>query len=86
VTWLGKAATFLLLAALPVLVVAGAFPVTGPVLSPVGIGIALVGAVLYWLAGIGYALATRRTIVGRRNDTPEPSATLIRQRRSPDGR
>lgn len=86
VSWVGKGATFLLLAALPVLVVAGAFPVTRPVLGPVGIGVALVGAVLYWLAGIGYALATRRTIVGRRNDTPQPSATLIRQRRSPDGR
>jgi cardiolipin synthase len=82
----GKAATFVLLAALPLLVVAGAFPVTAVVLLPVGIGVAVVGAVLYWVAGIGYAVATRRTIVGRRNDTPEPSATLIRQRRSPDGR
>ncbi|MGN6744245.1 MAG: CDP-alcohol phosphatidyltransferase family protein [Amnibacterium sp.] len=86
VTWVGKAATFLLLAALPLLVVAGAFPVTAVVLAPVGIGVAVIGAVLYWVAGVGYALAVRRTIVGRRNDTPERSATLIRQRRSPHGR
>ena len=86
VTWVGKAATFLLLAALPMLVVAGAFPVTRGVLLPVGTVVAVIGAALYWVAGIGYALATRRTIVGRRNDTPDPSATLIRQRRSPDGR
>jgi cardiolipin synthase len=86
VTMVGKAATFLLLSALPLLVVAGAFPATAPVLLPIGIVVAVVGAVLYWVAGLGYALAARRTIVGRRNDTPEPSATLSRQRRSPDGR
>ena len=86
VTWVGKAATFVLLSALPILVVAGAFPSTSPVLTPIGIVVAVVGAVLYWVAGTGYALAARRTIIGGRNDTPEPSATLIRQRRSPDGR
>jgi cardiolipin synthase len=86
VTWVGKAATFLLLSALPLLVVAGAFPSTSRVLLPIGIVVAIVGAVLYWAAGAGYALAARRTIIGARNDTPEPSATLIRQRRSPDGR
>lgn len=86
VTWVGKAATFLLLSALPLLVVAGAFPSTSHVLLPIGIVVAIVGAVLYWAAGVGYGLAARRTILGARNDTPEPSATLIRQRRSPDGR
>jgi cardiolipin synthase len=86
VTWVGKAATFLLLSALPLLVVAGAFPSTWSILLPVGIGVAVVGAALYWAAGVGYAVSARRTIVGGRNDTPEPSATLIRQRRSPDGR
>ncbi|MCU1473188.1 CDP-alcohol phosphatidyltransferase family protein [Amnibacterium sp.] len=86
VTRVGKAATFLLLSALPLLVVAGAFPGTARILLPIGIGVAVVGAALYWAAGIGYTLSARRTIVGHRNDTPEPSATLIRQRRSPDGR
>ena len=86
VTWRGKIATFLLLAALPLLVVAGAFPATAWLLEPIGLVVAVVGAVLYWVAGIGYAVASRRTFVLRRNDTPEPSANLIRQRRSPDGR
>jgi cardiolipin synthase len=86
VTMIGKAATFLLLSALPLLVIAGAFPSTAWILLPIGIVVAVVGAALYWAAGAGYALAARRTIIGRRNDTPQPSATLIRQRRSPDGR
>jgi cardiolipin synthase len=86
VTLIGKAATFLLLAALPVLVVAGAFPGTGAVLRPTGIGIAIVGAAAYWVAGVGYLVVTARSIADRRNDTPGRSANLIRQRRSPDGR
>jgi cardiolipin synthase (CMP-forming) len=86
VSWTGKIATFLLLAALPVLVIAGAFPPTAELLKPVGLVVAIAGAALYWVAGIGYAIVSARTIAGHRNDTPEPSATLIRQRRSPDGR
>ncbi len=86
VTMVGKVATFVLLSALPLLVVAGAFPSTSGVLLPIGIVVAVLGAVLYWAAGAGYALAARRAIIARRNDTPERSATLIRQRRSPDGR
>jgi cardiolipin synthase len=86
VTRVGKAATFLLLSALPLLVVAGAFPSTAGVLLPIGIAVAVIGAALYWVAGVGYTLAARRTIAAHRNDTPEPSANLIRQRRSPDGR
>jgi cardiolipin synthase len=86
VTRVGKAATFLLLSALPLLVVAGAFPSTAHVLLPIGIAVAVIGATLYWVAGVGYTLAARRTIAAHRSDTPEPSANLIRQRRSPDGR
>jgi cardiolipin synthase (CMP-forming) len=86
VTMIGKAATFLLLSALPLLVVAGAFPSTSPVLLPIGIVVAVVGAVIYWVAGVGYAIVTWRAVAAQRNDTPKPSATLIRQRRSPDGR
>jgi cardiolipin synthase len=86
VSRVGKAATFLLLSALPLLVIAGAFPSTSGVLLPIGIAVAVIGAVLYWVAGVGYAVAAGRTIAPHRNDTPEQSATLIRQRRSPDGR
>jgi cardiolipin synthase (CMP-forming) len=81
----GKAATFLLLIALPVFVCAGAFPATSSALIPIGVVVSVVGAVLYWAAGIGYARTVRRKIVERRNDTPRVSASLSRQRRSPDG-
>jgi cardiolipin synthase len=86
VTFAGKTATALLLIALPLLVVAAAFPATGFVLRPVGLGVAILGAALYWVVGVGYILWTARAIVARRSDTPGRSATLIRQRRSPDGR
>ncbi|MDQ1513672.1 MAG: hypothetical protein QOC59_1514 [Microbacteriaceae bacterium] len=86
VTLVGKAATALLLIALPLLVVAAAFPATGSVLQPVGLGVAIVGAALYWVVGVGYIRWTARSILARRIDTPGRSANLIRQRRSPDGR
>jgi cardiolipin synthase len=82
----GKLATALLLAALPVLVVAATFPATGPVLLPLGLGVAVLGAILYWTAGIGYALATRSVIRQQRNDTPRPSVTLATDEEAPDGR
>ena len=82
----GKWATALLLAALPVLVLAATLPATAPVLLPVGLALALVGAALYWAAGIGYAMATRSLVRGRRDDTPEPSVTLATQEEAPDGR
>jgi cardiolipin synthase len=86
VTLLGKSATALLLIALPVLVVAAAFPVTRSVLQPIGLGVAVLGAALYWVVGVGYIIWTARAIRAPRNDTPRPSGSLIRQRRSPDGR
>jgi hypothetical protein len=61
-------------------------PATAPVLLPVGLALALVGAALYWAAGIGYAMATRSLVRGRRDDTPEPSVTLATQEEAPDGR
>ncbi len=82
----GKWATALLLAALPVLVLAATLPATAPVLLPLGLVVAVVGAALYWLAGIGYALATRSLLRRRRDDTPEPSVTLATHEEAPDGR
>jgi cardiolipin synthase len=86
VSRVGKLATALLLAALPVLVFAATLPVTAPVLLPVGLVLAIVGAALYWAAGIGYALATRSVIRQQRNDTPMPSVTLASHEEAPDGR
>jgi cardiolipin synthase len=82
----GKWATALLLAALPVLVFAATVHVTGPVLLPIGLVLAIAGAALYWTAGIGYGLATRSLIRERRNDTPMPSVTLATHEEAPDGR
>jgi cardiolipin synthase len=86
VSRVGKLATALLLAALPVLVCAAAVPVTGPVLLLVGLVMSIIGATLYWAAGVGYALATRSLIREQRNDTPMPSVTLATHEEAPDGR
>jgi cardiolipin synthase len=86
VSRVGKLATALLLAALPVLVCASAVPDTGPVLLPIGLVMSIIGATLYWAAGIGYALATRSIIREQRNDTPMPSVTLATHEEAPDGR
>ena len=51
---LGKVATFCLFYALPVIMIAHAFPVTAPVATPVGFAFALWGAFLYWWAGALY--------------------------------
>lgn len=86
VSRVGKIATALLLAALPVLVLGATLPATAPVLLPLGTGVALVGAVLYWVAGIGYAMATRALIRAQRSDTPRASVTLASHEEAPDGR
>lgn len=51
---LGKVATFCLFYALPIIMIAQAFPVTAPVADPVGWAFAVWGAFLYWWAGIVY--------------------------------
>ena len=51
---LGKVATFCLFYALPIIMVAQAFPVTAPVANPVGWAFAAWGAFLYWWAGAVY--------------------------------
>jgi cardiolipin synthase len=51
---LGKVATFCLYYALPIIMVAQAFPATAPVADPVGWAFALWGAFLYWWAGVLY--------------------------------
>ena len=51
---LGKVATFCLFYALPIIMVAQAFPVTASVANPVGWAFAAWGAFLYWWAGAVY--------------------------------
>jgi cardiolipin synthase len=86
VSRVGKIATALLLLALPILVCGATLPATGAVLLPLGLLVAVVGAVLYWVAGIGYAVATRSVIRAQRNDTPRASVTLASHEEAPDGR
>jgi cardiolipin synthase len=54
VHYLGKAATFILLAAFPVLLLAAAVPVTAEVAGAIGWGLAWWGLALYWAAGALY--------------------------------
>ena len=59
---LGKVATFLLLFALPTLVLGKAFPGIAAGSDPVGWALALWGTFLYWWAGVIYLLETRRLV------------------------
>lgn len=86
VSRVGKLATALLLAALPVLVCAAAVPATAPVLLPIGLVMSIIGAALYWAAGVGYGLATRSVIRAQRSDTPVASDSLAPHEEAPDGR
>lgn len=54
VHYLGKTATFILLFAFPVLLLAHSAPGTAAVAGPVGWGLAWWGLVLYWAAGVLY--------------------------------
>lgn len=73
----GKWGTALLFIGLPALMLGEAFPAIAAVMTPVGWVTALVGAALYWWAGIIYLLQTiailRRTRLNRRatSDTLE---------------
>lgn len=59
---LGKVATFALFYALPILLLAEAFPSTAAITSPIGWAFALWGTFLYWWAGVIYALEAARVI------------------------
>jgi cardiolipin synthase len=56
VHYVGKTATFLLLAAFPVLLLASASPGARALASPIGWGLAWWGIVLYWVAGVLYLI------------------------------
>ncbi len=56
VHYVGKAATFLLLGAFPLLLVAAAVPVTAEIVGPIGWALAWWGLGLYWAAAVMYLL------------------------------
>lgn len=67
VHYLGKTATFVLLVAFPVLLLAHAVPSASPVAEPVGWALGWWGLVLYWAAGILYLMQAGRLIRAARN-------------------
>lgn len=61
----GKAATAALFIGLPLLMLSAAVPSIGNIALPFGLAFSLLGAVLYWAAGIIYIIQTRRMILNR---------------------
>ncbi|MGW4499880.1 CDP-alcohol phosphatidyltransferase family protein [Micromonospora sp. NPDC004336] len=62
VHYVGKTATFLLLAAFPVLLLAAAVPGAATAAGAIGWGLAWWGLVLYWVAGAMYVMQASRLI------------------------
>ncbi|SCE90940.1 CDP-diacylglycerol--glycerol-3-phosphate 3-phosphatidyltransferase [Micromonospora marina] len=71
VHYVGKTATFLLLAAFPILLLADAVPDAGTAAGAIGWGLAWWGLALYWAAGTMYVVQAGRlvrTMRGRRTE------------------
>lgn len=62
VHYLGKTATFVLLAAFPTLLLADAVPGAATAAGAIGWGLAWWGLVLYWAAGVFYLIQAARLI------------------------
>ncbi|SCG71491.1 CDP-alcohol phosphatidyltransferase family protein [Micromonospora inositola] len=67
VHYVGKTATFLLLAAFPVLLLAAAAPATATAAGAIGWGLAWWGLVLYWVAGGMYVVQASRLVRAMRS-------------------
>lgn len=72
----GKAATAALFIGLPLLMLSAAVPSLGALGLPFGLGFSILGAVLYWAAGIIYIVQTRRLIRHRPIPESDSSDTL----------
>ena len=70
VHFLGKAATFALLYALPLLLLADVWPSAGAVILPLAWGFAYWGIGLYWAAGLVYLSQLRQLISLERRSSP----------------
>lgn len=75
---LGKMGTFCLLFGFPLLLLGAAFPALSSVTAPVGWGVAIWGAFLYWWAGWAYLRETLRLVSGSRLARRGSSVTLDR--------
>ncbi|UCR89814.1 CDP-diacylglycerol--glycerol-3-phosphate 3-phosphatidyltransferase [Mycetocola spongiae] len=69
VNWVGKWATACLFIGFPLLMLAAYLEKTPGVLHMIGLGIALIGAALYWWAGILYLIATVKISRQNRSDS-----------------
>ncbi|WP_369916158.1 CDP-alcohol phosphatidyltransferase family protein [Plantactinospora sp. KBS50] len=72
VHYLGKTATFVLLVAFPVLLLADAVPATAAVAGAIGWAMAWWGLVLYWASGVLYLVEARRLIRAARDGAQHP--------------
>ncbi|WP_245836307.1 CDP-alcohol phosphatidyltransferase family protein [Paramicrobacterium agarici] len=72
----GKAATAALFVGLPLLMLSAALPDIGEYALPFGLAFSVLGAVLYWAAGIIYVIQTRRLILDRPVPESDSSDTL----------
>lgn len=79
VHYAGKTATFVLLAAFPLLLLATAAPGTAAVAGPVGWGLAWWGLMLYWAAGVLYIGQAGRLVAAARKEAAEkpPAGRVI---------
>jgi cardiolipin synthase len=74
VHYLGKTATFILLAAFPVLLLAAALPSAATAAGAIGWGLAWWGLILYWAAGALYVVQAAGLVrAARRPPRPEAS-------------
>lgn len=72
VHFVGKAATFNLLYAFPTILLGQQPGVIGEIALPIGWAFAWWGVVLYWLAGVLYAVQARRVLAARRAPVGRP--------------
>lgn len=74
VHYVGKTATFILLMAFPMLLLARASSAAAPIAGPSGWALAWWGLVLYWVAGVFYLIQFTSTIRAARRDRPAGGA------------
>jgi cardiolipin synthase len=72
VHYVGKTATFILLVAFPVLLLARASAGAAPVAGPIGWSLAWWGIVLYWVAAVFYLIQFVAVVRAARNDHHTP--------------
>src|SRR5690606_5803698 len=86
VHYLGKSATFILLFAFPVLLLAHSVPAAADVAGAIGWGLAWWGVVLYWAAGVLYLVQAASLARAARRGRGQPGAAAAQGNALGDGR